>query len=239
MKNIKDILSIYKSGTYTDEDLQDIEELLSTGKISMSDLEDVTIISEAITHSPNIEAMSRMDQSFYAQIHNPKSEVQNKYNKWIVALCIAVFFLTALCFYLLGKLNNQEVQQPALSPDMFASTLLNEDKVEDRIHLISSIPKHHQLDNNALDVLLYSLVSDKSINVRLASLNSLKRYTSNPFVRQGLINAISFQDSPIVLLYIREALSSSGQSLNQDEFSAKINKETRQKFDHSLKLISL
>lgn len=242
MEDIKNVLSRYKSGLHTEKDLELIEEMLSNETLSMTDIEEVNDLSQAMTHQLVQGMLDRMDQRFYSQIdllkHNEKKVTSNK---WILLLSGALLLLTAFTFYLLGSLHSQEERAatPSLSPQHFASTLLSKDQVADRIHLISNIPKQRQLDDNSLDVLLYSLISDESINVRLACLNSLKLYSDNPFVRQGLINAITFQDSPIVLMYIREALSMTEESLSEDEFTAKINQNTKQAFGQSLKSISL
>jgi hypothetical protein len=46
--------------------------------------------------------------------------------------------------------------------------------------------------------LLQTLNSDSNVNVRLAAIESLTNYVDNPMVRQGLVQSIPNQESPLL-----------------------------------------
>lgn len=240
MKASKDLLARYREGAYSQKDLETIENMISAGTISLEELEDVIEVNQAMSHELSSASESRMDMQVYQSIQTHSNQAPKiKYSKWILFLSALVVILAASCFYLVGKLSAKKDVPQEMSPQHFASSLLNQEQVEDKIHLITNVTGEQVLDDTILDALLFNLISDKSTNVRLASLNVLRQYVASPFIRQGLINAIPFQDSPIVLLYLKEAISLSGKTMNEEDFSERVKREIRPALDKSFNSITL
>ena len=53
-----------------------------------------------------------------------------------------------------------------------------------------------------IDMLFETLNNDENVNVRLVSLETISKYAYRPAIREKLIEAMQFQDSPIVLIEI-------------------------------------
>ena len=61
-------------------------------------------------------------------------------------------------------------------------------------------------DPKVLDALLHTLRYDNSVDVRLAALDVLSRYSNRPEVHQGLVEALQGQQSPLVQLSLIDVL---------------------------------
>lgn len=57
-----------------------------------------------------------------------------------------------------------------------------------------------------IDALLATLNNDPNVNVRLSTLDALTHLANHPEVRQGLIQSISQQDSPLMQLAIADLM---------------------------------
>lgn len=77
-------------------------------------------------------------------------------------------------------------------------TLLDQPSANKRLQGISEANKIQNVDEKVIKALLQTLNNDGNVNVRLAAIESLTNYLDNPIVRQGLVQSIVKQDSPIV-----------------------------------------
>jgi len=77
-------------------------------------------------------------------------------------------------------------------------TLLEQPSANKRLRGINEVAKIKEVDETVIRALLQTLNSDPNVNVRLAAIESLTNYLDNPTVREGLVQAIVKQDSPIV-----------------------------------------
>jgi hypothetical protein len=81
-------------------------------------------------------------------------------------------------------------------------SLLQQRSASERLQAIAqatawSISEQHP-DPKVLGALLHTLGSDNSVDVRLAAVDALGRFQNDPQVRQGLVNALQMQQSPLV-----------------------------------------
>lgn len=77
-------------------------------------------------------------------------------------------------------------------------TLLEQGSANKRLQGVSEANKIMEVDEKVVQALLRTLNNDPNVNVRLAAVESLTNYVGNPVVRQGLIQSIPNQESPIV-----------------------------------------
>lgn len=77
-------------------------------------------------------------------------------------------------------------------------TLLEQPSANQRLQGVGEANKIEDVDEIVVKALLKTLNSDANVNVRLAAIESLTNYVDNPLVRQGLVQAIPNQESPIV-----------------------------------------
>jgi hypothetical protein len=77
-------------------------------------------------------------------------------------------------------------------------TLLEQPSANQRLKGINEANKIQKTDQTVISALFKTLNNDTNVNVRLAAIESLTNYIDNPMVRQGLVQSIVKQDSPIV-----------------------------------------
>ena len=77
-------------------------------------------------------------------------------------------------------------------------SLLQRQSASDRLRGAMWNGNEDQFDDRVLVALLYTLRHDSSVDVRLAALDTLSRYLSQPQVRDGLTDALETDQSPLV-----------------------------------------
>lgn len=77
-------------------------------------------------------------------------------------------------------------------------TLLEQPSANQRLQGVGEANKFENADEIVIQALLQTLNNDSNVNVRLAAIESLTNYVDNPIVRQGLVQSIPNQESPIL-----------------------------------------
>ncbi len=85
-------------------------------------------------------------------------------------------------------------------------TLLENPSASERIRAVNYTHEINTADNRVIGALLTTLNSDPNVNVRLATLDALAKFAREPRVREGLIESITNQESPIVQTAIAELM---------------------------------
>jgi HEAT repeat protein len=75
-----------------------------------------------------------------------------------------------------------------------------------RLEAVAMGSQTAQTDPQVLAALVQSLRSDSSVDVRLAALNALARFGSQPAVREGLLDALQPRQSPLVQVALIDLL---------------------------------
>lgn len=86
-------------------------------------------------------------------------------------------------------------------------TLLKQESAGDRLQGVIYGSKIAGKSSNILTELVNTLNNDPNVNVRLAAVNALYLYRNNPKIKQGLINSLSVQESPLVQIALVDLLS--------------------------------
>lgn len=77
-------------------------------------------------------------------------------------------------------------------------SLLRDESASQRIKAVSYTDDMHNPDQPVIDALVHTLNYDKNVNVRLAALYSLARFTDNHSVRDSLVTSLSRQTEPLI-----------------------------------------
>ena len=75
---------------------------------------------------------------------------------------------------------------------------LENPSASERLRAVSYTEEINQVDQKVVDALLTTLNNDSNVNVRLVTLEALAKLADNPSVREGLVQSIARQDSPMV-----------------------------------------
>lgn len=103
------------------------------------------------------------------------------------------------------ELASMEAQLTNMRQLMVLS-MLQEESATERLQGVSWSTRQTQADPQILAALLRTLRYDSSVDVRLAALDALSRYGSHPQVRQGLAEALTAQQSPLVQVELIDLL---------------------------------
>lgn len=85
-------------------------------------------------------------------------------------------------------------------------TMLEQPSATERLKAVKLTDELGSPDQIVIKSLFVTLNNDENANVRLAALDALFRYSSLPEVRQGLIESIAHQNSPLVLVTLSKAM---------------------------------
>jgi hypothetical protein len=81
---------------------------------------------------------------------------------------------------------------------MMMLSLLENPSASERIRAVGYTDEMGAASRKVIDALLTTLNQDANVNVRLITLDALARLSGNPIVREGLVQSIARQDSPLV-----------------------------------------
>ena len=164
----------------------------------------------------------KMDERFYDRLSEEGEIAANTNNKKLSSLRIFIermlqpqlaYATLILCAglvlgYFLRPINNLEpikntvvkVSEPNTEGvrQQLVLTLLEQPSANQRLKGINEANKIQKTDETVISALLKTLNNDTNVNVRLAAIESLTNYIDHPTVRQGLVQSIVKQDSPMV-----------------------------------------
>jgi HEAT repeat protein len=123
---------------------------------------------------------------------------------------------------------------------LVALSLMQQQSATDRLRGVSYAYRTEQSDPQVLSALLTTVNHDPSINVRLAAVDALRNFTDNPIGRNGLVQALSKQESPMVQIAILDEIASVHEksavpAIQTLVSAADVNPEVRQRAQWALK----
>jgi hypothetical protein len=123
--------------------------------------------------------------------------------------------LVLICFgagYWFVNNGKQEEQMNELSAQVhdlkqtMMLALLDNPSASERMRAVSYTDEIKHVDNRVVEALLQTLNNDPNVNVRLTTLDALAKLANHPEVRQGLIQSINQQDSPLMQSAIADVM---------------------------------
>ncbi len=97
-------------------------------------------------------------------------------------------------------------------------TMMNQNSSLERIKAINMVNEFENADERIIESLIGALNNDNNDNVRLLSLEALIKYSDNPSVREGLIESIPNQTSPMIQLRLAEVMVALDEKKAASEF---------------------
>jgi hypothetical protein len=227
MQDKETLINKYKSNTLLNEDIALFEKLIEEGKIDLNELDIYREIIDQLSNNDTLLVSSKMDHRFFEHLSTLKkdnpSEKSNSLNHWSKYFTWLIISLLACFVFWLGTKVGQKPVQNDNDQSEFAVELLNAEDISEKINLVSSVTIVDDIDIKIINTLLFTLNNDRSNNVRLACIEVLINYMDKAIVREGLINAISSQNSSLVVSSIADALNANGANISKSEISERIN----------------
>ncbi|HEY3127830.1 MAG TPA: zf-HC2 domain-containing protein [Acidobacteriota bacterium] len=120
-------------------------------------------------------------------------------------------FATAVTLLILGLFAGHLLVPPRSSDELselrnevrsmrqlVALSLLKQESASERLKGVDWSYQMQRPNKEVLTALLNTVKYDSTVNVRLAAVDALHQFADEPIVRQGLIEALRMQDSPLV-----------------------------------------
>ena len=221
----KILIQKFQEGNLTDSDNEFLETYIENGWIELEELEDLNAIHKNLNLEESEVPSKEMQTVFYQNLENEKNAITNisasKTNWWtsffpqnfakinwgfgmmtlLVGLLLGNFFKSDST----GKMDELATQLQKTQETMMMA-LLEKESSRDRLKAVKISNEMTDVSGPVVEALLRTLNNDENVNVRLAAIEALADFSQNPKVRKGLINAIQYQDSPMVQLTLAELM---------------------------------
>lgn len=133
-----------------------------------------------------------------------------------------------------GKSELAELRQELRETRLMATlSLMQQQSASQRLQGVSYSAQYEKPDPQILDALMHTLKYDSSVDVRLAALDALRRYNTQPSVREGMVESLGKQTSPMVQIALIDMLvelkeARAAEQMKQLEQDPKLDKTVRE-----------
>ena len=261
-KIIESLCLEYLSDETPEKRKQDIRKELEKLNFDLSELDELENVNENLSEINIVKPSENLDQKFFEMLEtesNQISEEKNSFLKNILALFSEKKYGQKLSFALslliigwfLGaqynnksneqKLEKINVQMQDMKQVLMVS-MLNQRSPMERMKAVSFTNNMNEIDAKIVSVLLNTLNHDENVNVRVKTIDALSKFADNPLVREGLIESISEQESPIVQLALVDLMTSLHEKKSKSQLEKLLLKKdlrysVKTKIEKSLKLL--
>ncbi|WP_424962560.1 HEAT repeat domain-containing protein [Ekhidna sp.] len=210
------------TGDISENELVALDEFLSVNPgvaSELKDLEQTWSLFEEIKRPEPTEAMDARFEGMLAAYEQKQNEARPNVLDWIVAqmtkswqvgLASLVMGLFIGWWMLPSQDQKQDIAQLSSEiqsmKEMMMLTLIEQPKAQERIRAVNLAAELPKADEKVINALISTLNNDDNLNVRLASLESLVRYADLAEVRAALVDALTMQESPLMLVAIADVL---------------------------------
>ena len=207
----------YMSGNLSEGEAKEFEFFLDGHGEYREKYDDLLKAWELLQAIQTPEPSESMDEAFFGMLSSEMEKEQDKAPKqsvismlsgilrpqWAIGIFLLVIGLGA-GYFLRPKVEPIPTQIIAANNETeevrqkLVLTLLDQPSANQRLQGVSEANKFENADEIVIKALLKTLNSDPNVNVRLAAIESLTNYVDKPEVRQGLVQSIPNQESPIL-----------------------------------------
>lgn len=107
---------------------------------------------------------------------------------------------------------NEQISQLQSEVKDMMFNLLKQESASERIKAVNYAEQIPHPDEQVIQALITTLNHDKNVNVRLASLYSLSKFSNNPMIRDSLVGSLKVQTEPIIQIVMINILTESGEA---------------------------
>jgi uncharacterized membrane protein (UPF0136 family) len=253
------------------QEQQEVEKIISADNEAEADFEFTKEIWEKLGNVSTPSPSPEMKTRFYTMLDTFKeqADIQKPIQKdhflqkvknffsykpalnWAYALMLVI--VGGLGGYFLKNGNSQAVAGnetvEALSKEvqemkqMMMLAMLENPVATERLKAVSYTQELKTVDNKIIDALFTTLNSDPNENVRLVTLEALMQLADNPKVREGLVQSLMKQESPLVQVELADAMVKLQEKRSVKQFRKMLekddlNKAVKVKIENSIKELS-
>lgn len=200
-----------------DEDIDSINRIIRDEGIDTQKLDDLIRLGSLLDMDIKSDDCNSMDSRFYSMLEDEKDKASGTKTlqgnrTWIrIAAGIALFISGWIGSQLISNSSGKQLVvelsgEVAELKETLVIAKLEQDSPSQRIQAVNMVMGMEDLDETLAMSLLSVLNKDPNTNVRLVALETLVNYSDNPIVREGMIKAITNQESPLVQLRLAEIM---------------------------------
>lgn len=224
-EKIHALITGYHAGTLRANEVQELEQLIESGVVNLSDLNDFMMLEKNLAALASPSPSRNLDSTFYEMLAKEKQSARKfswkenfNWSMWAPRLAFASVTLivgVAAGYFIRSTPStvvNQNDQISQLSQqvsdlqEMMMLSLLEKESATERLKAVSLTQEMDQASQKVTSALIETLNNDDNVNVRLAALDALKPYVSDDKVREALIRSIAKQKSPLVQIALAELM---------------------------------
>ncbi|MFY0593822.1 hypothetical protein [Roseivirga sp.] len=239
------LITEYIDGSLSEKRRQEFDAYVAEGLIDMQEVKALSELQGKMMSTSEPIPSDAMAEGFYTRL-NAAKEKQNRQSNNFSWESIWHFFLgtsrgrlafgmAVLVFgVVIGRTLTSSVYQGQLTDlsaqmadmqEMMMMSMLEEESVTKRLKGVQMSSELVSSNAEVTDAMFVTLNSDESTNVRMAALNLLAEYADDPAIREGLINSISQQESPLMQVALAELMVQLQESKAVSEFNSIIDGE--------------
>lgn len=181
---------------------------------------------------PEIESPEGMKEEFLKMADMENMPLGRKISipAWTkVAAMIIIVFGTFISGYFTGSKNSEvgelQAEMGQLKQDVLLAGLRDYSGPQ-KINAVYNIKTSGLANETLVSALVYTMNSDKNVNVRLAAINALSEMMDkNPKIKTDLIQSLSVQENPLLQISLIQVLTESGVREAKDEIESISNNE--------------
>ncbi len=232
-QSIEDLVAKYNAGLADPVEIKTIEQLIELGEIDLIRLQDLAHLDEQIMRSADAVPSMELDHKFYSMLKGEqrKAETAAKAISWpswfprvAMALVILGFGFAAGFFVRTsGGEVNQLTREVSDLKEMVMLSLLEKESASERLRAVNLTGQMDQASRKVTSALIQTLNQDPNVNVRLAALDALASYASDPEIRKALVSSIALQESPLVQVALAEYMAALQERTSVKEFERILN----------------
>lgn len=228
-KEIEQLIDRFNRGVATAAEEQRLEQCIEAGLVEPEQLRELDMLGKHLKAMQYAQGENAMRHNFQQMLAKEKRSIERSpgnllrqffAQQWTLspALQLAIIAIVLIAGIGIGTLlqpANNESQQADIAQmanelrsvkEMMMLTLLEKESTNDRLKAVKISEELNDASEQVTQALLQTLNNDKNVSVRLAALEALQLYTDDPQVREGLIYAIRYQESPLVQVAMAELM---------------------------------
>lgn len=231
------LITDYIDGTLTADREREFRQYVDEGHIVMEEVEAMKQMQGVISAAESPEPSEAMSEGFYTMLAEAKRKEKVKSPGFLDQLSQAFFSTVVgrmafgISLLVIGVLagmsfggSNDSSQMLALTEKVaemqqtMMFSMLEEESVTERLKGIQMSNELPRSNKKVTDALFMTLNNDESTNVRIAALQVLEGYADDPVIREGLINSITRQESPLMQVALAELMVELEEKKSIDQF---------------------
>jgi len=232
----EELIAEYLNGELDEQEIAKVEALIASGEIDMIDFKAMEQLHNELEMISTPEPSSEMSSRFYAMLEDEKVSAKpafsfnlsEKLNELFVALTMPrlayAFVLLVIGGFIGAQVGvndsqiNELTNQMQDMREMMIVSMLEGASTTDRLRAVNISAELPIADEKAVRALLFTLNNDESVNVRVQTIEALKKWGGDENVREGLVNAIRVQNSDVVIIALADAMVELGVQNSKSEF---------------------